>query len=180
MEIVLCSVSLLIHIWVQVEHSLLPRQIYKRISCNSSRLHVGCVWTYEDELNGSLTKSIFDDLVREIFGKYLQISNSIFTVLLAPDKKIILRCFFQLEVICLCAKFYAYPTPATCFLPKNVTFLTYLQWQYFSFIFCRVFHHSKVEFSDLDQNWAKNMPLLFKTFKLPNSMAWHIVHWLEP
>ena len=97
-------------------------------------------------------------------------------MLLAPDKKIILRCFFQLKVICLCAKFYAYPTPATCFLPKNVTFLTYLQWQYFSFNFCRVFHHSKVEFSDLDQNWARNMPLLFKTFKLPNSMAWHIVH----
>ena len=126
LEIVLCSVSLLIHIWVQVEHSLLPRQIYKRTSCNSSRLQAGCVWTYEDELNGALTKSIFDDLVREIFGKYLQISNSIFTMFLAPDKKIIFRCFFQLEVTCSCAKFYAYPTSGTCFLPKNVTFLTYL------------------------------------------------------
>ena len=28
LEIVLCSVSLLMHIWVQVEHSLLCRQIY--------------------------------------------------------------------------------------------------------------------------------------------------------
>ena len=61
------------------------------------------------------------------------------------------------------------------FLQINVTFLTNMWWQYFSFNFCRVFHHSKVEFSDLDQNWARNMPFLFKTFKLPNSMAWHIV-----
>ena len=47
----------------------------------------------------------FNDLATEIFGKYLWILNSFFTMLLAPDKKIILRCFFQLEVICLCAKF---------------------------------------------------------------------------
>ena len=124
LEIVLCSVSLLKHIWVQVEHSLLCRQVYTWISCNSSWLHAGCVWNYGDELNGALTKSIFDDLVREIFGKYLQISNPIFTMLLAPDKKVILGCFFQAEVICMCAKFQVYPIPATCFLPKDVTFLT--------------------------------------------------------
>ena len=59
LEIVLCSVSLLKHIWVEVEHSILPRQTYKRISCNSSRS----------------------------FGIYLQISNSIFTVFLAPLNK---------------------------------------------------------------------------------------------
>ena len=138
------------------------------------------MWFFWGQVECEVLKTGFKcENIWQIFGKYLQISNSIFTMFLAPDKKIILRCFFQLEVICLCAKFYAYPTPATCFLPKNVTFLTYLQWQYFSFNFCRVFHHSKVEFSDLDQNWARNMPLLFKTFRLPNSMAWHIVQCLQ-
>ena len=51
---------------------------------------------YGDELNGALKKlilNIFDDLVSEIFGKYLNISDSIFSMLLAPDKKVILRCF---------------------------------------------------------------------------------------
>ena len=79
LEIVLCSVSLLMHIWVQVEHSLLCRQIYTWISCNSSRLHAGCVWTYGDELNGAPKKlilNIFDDLVSKIFGKYLHIQLS--------------------------------------------------------------------------------------------------------
>ena len=126
-EIVLCSVSLLKHIWVQVEHSLLCRQVYTWISCNSSWLHAGCVWNYGDELNGALKKlilNIFDDLVSEIFGKYFHISDSIFTMLLAPDKKVILECFFQPEVICVCEKFQVYPTPATCFSPKDVTFLT--------------------------------------------------------
>ena len=94
LEIVLCSVSLLMHIWVQVEHGLLYRQVYTWISCNSSRLHAGCVWTYGDELNGALKKLIFDDLVSEIFGKYLHILDSIFTMFLAPEKKVILGCFF--------------------------------------------------------------------------------------
>ena len=47
---------------------------------------------YGDELNGALKKlilNIFDDFVSEIFGKYLHISDSIFTMLLAPDKKVI-------------------------------------------------------------------------------------------
>ena len=127
LEIVLCSVSLLMHIWVQVEHGLLYRQVYTWISCNSSRLHAGCVWTYGDELNGALKKlilNIFDDLVSEIFGKYLHISDSIFTMFLAPEKKVILGCFFQLEVICLCAKFQVSLASGTRFLPKYVTFLT--------------------------------------------------------
>ena len=79
---------------------------------------------YGDELNGALKKLIFDDLVSEIFGKYLNISDSIFSMLLAPDKKVILGCFFQPEVICLCAKFQVYLTSATCFLPKDFTFFT--------------------------------------------------------
>ena len=77
---------------------------------------------YGDELNGALKKlilNIFDDLVSEIFGKYLHISDSIFTMLLAPDKKVILECFFQPEVICMCEKFQVYPTPATCFFAKR-------------------------------------------------------------
>ena len=50
---------------------------------------------YGDELNGALKKLIFDDLVSEIFGKYLKISDSISLMLLAPDKKVILRSFFS-------------------------------------------------------------------------------------
>ena len=53
---------------------------------------------YGDELNGAPKKlilNIFDDLASEIFGKYLHISDSIFTMLLAPDKKVILGCFFS-------------------------------------------------------------------------------------
>ena len=82
---------------------------------------------YGDELNGALKKlilNIFDDLVSEIFGKYLHISDSIFTMFLAPEKKVILGCFFQPEVICLCAKFQASLTSATCFLPKDITLFT--------------------------------------------------------
>ena len=92
----LCSVSLLMHVWVQVEHSLLCRQIYTWISCNSSRLHAGCVWTYGDELNGAPKKlilNIFDDLVSKIFGKYLHIQLSKFCW--PQRKKIILGCFFS-------------------------------------------------------------------------------------
>ena len=79
---------------------------------------------YGDELNGALKKLIFDDLVSEIFGKYLHILDSIFTMFLAPEKKVILGCFFHLEVICLCAKFQVSPASGTRFLPKYVTFLT--------------------------------------------------------
>ena len=154
--------------WVPVEHSLLCRQIHKQISCNSSRLHAGCVWSDGDELNGALKKLISNICSMIYWVKYL-VNICKFQIQFSQCcwpriKKIIWRCFFQLELICLCAKFYAYPAPATCFLPINVTFLTNMWWQYFSFNFCRVFHHSKVEFSDLDHNWARNTPLLFKTF----------------
>ena len=51
---------------------------------------------YGDELNSALKKlilNIFDDIVSEIFGKYLHISDSIFTMFLAPVKKVILEFF---------------------------------------------------------------------------------------
>ena len=82
---------------------------------------------YGDELNGAfknLVLNIFDDFVSKILGKYLHISDSFLTMLLGPGKKVILGCFFQPEVTCVCAEFQVYPTPATCFLPKDVTFLT--------------------------------------------------------
>jgi len=43
-------------------------------------------------------------------------------MMLAPVKKVILRFFPQLDVICLCAKFEVSLTPATGFLPIDATF----------------------------------------------------------
>ena len=79
---------------------------------------------YGDELNGALKKlilNIFDDLVSEIFGKYLQFN---FHDVPGPREKSNFGMFFHLEVICLSAKFQVSPASGTLFLPKYVTFLT--------------------------------------------------------
>ena len=72
---------------------------------------------FGDELNTSLktASNILHDAKND--EKYLYISDSIFTMLLAPDKKVILNFFSEHKVICLCAEFEVYPTPATGFLP---------------------------------------------------------------
>ena len=43
--------------------------------------------------------------------------------------------------------------------------------------FPRLGPQSKLKLSDLDQNWAKTRPLLFKTFESSNAMDSHRVHW---
>ena len=69
-------------------------------------------------------------------------------MMLAPDKKIILRCFFDHKVIYLCAKFPLCQTPATDFLPINITSFANISLEYFFNKFSRVFHQSKLELSD--------------------------------
>ena len=70
----------------------------------------------------------------------------------APDKKIILGCFFQHKVIYLCAEFQLYLTPSTGFLPIDIPFFANIVLEYFFNKFLRVFHLSKLELSDSDEN----------------------------
>ena len=76
--------------------------------------------------------------------------------MLAPDKK---RCFFYLKVIYLWAEFPLCQTQATDFLPIDIPFFANIGLEYFLNKLLRVFHQSKVELSDLDENWAKTSPL---------------------
>ena len=117
LEIASCAVSLLNNIWVRVEHSLLQQLNLQKVNCNSSSLQAGCELYFGDELNTSLKTAsniLYDGKNDE---KYLYISDPIFTMLLAPEKKVILRFFSQHKKICLCAKFEVSPTPSTGFLP---------------------------------------------------------------
>ena len=117
LEFASCSVSLLNNIWVRVEHSLLQQLNLQKVNCNSSSLQAGCELYFGDELNTSLKTAsniLYDGKNDE---KYLYISDPIFTMLLAPEKKGIFEFFFEDKLICLCPKFEVSPTPATVFLP---------------------------------------------------------------
>ena len=94
-----------------------------------------------------------------------------------PWQKNIFRCFFDRKVIYLCAEFPLCQTPATDFLPINITFFVNIWLEYFFNKFLRVFHQSKVELSDLGENWAKTSPLLFQIFESSNCVYSHIVQW---
>ena len=94
----------------------------------------------------------------------------------APDKKIILGCFFQHKVIYLCAKFQLYLTPSTGFLPIDITFFGNIGLEYFSNQFLRVFHQSKLELSDLDEKLPKSRHLLLNIFESSNCVDRRIVH----
>ena len=111
------------------------------------------------------------------FAKYLYFSNFIFTMMSAPVKKIILRCFFKHTVIYLCAKFQVSMIPSTGFLPTNTTFFTNIWWEYVFLNLLRVFDQPEVEFSKSGQNWANTRPLLLKTFESSNCVDRHIVQW---
>ena len=50
-------------------------------------------------------------------------------------------------------------------------FLANMWWEYFSFNIWTVFYQSELEFSDLDQKWAKTRPLLLQILELPISIA---------
>ena len=107
--------------------------------------HVRTSWTPASEQN----EIFWED---EKTSKYSYISNFIFTMMGAPEEEVILRCFFQNEVNCLCAKFEVPPIPPTGFLPINATYFTNVWWAYFSLNICTVVHQSELEWSDLDQN----------------------------
>ena len=168
LEIASCAVSLLNDIWVRVDHSLLQQLNLQKVNCSSSSLQAGCEWNCGDELNTSLKEASNNLNYEKNHEKYLYISNSTFTMMLAPVKKVILRFFPQLDVICLCAKFEVSLTPATGFLPIDATFLANMWCKYFSFNIWTVAHQLELELSDLDQNWPKTRHLLFKTFDISN------------
>ena len=91
-------------------------------------------------------------------------------------EKIVLRCFLEHKLIYLCAKFQLSQTPATGFLPIDITFFANIGLEYFSNNFLRVFHQSQLELPDLDQNWAKTSPLLLQIFESSNCVDRRIVH----
>ena len=111
------------------------------------------------------------------FAKYLYFSNSIFTMMGAPEKKVILRFFSRHEVIYLWVKFQVSLTCPTGFLPTNTTFFTNIWREYFFPNILRVFDQPEVEFSKSGQNWANTRPLLLKTFESSNCVDRHIVQW---
>ena len=121
---------------------------------------VGTSWTLAAEQHTKYFKRM------KKHSKYPYISNSIFTMMGAPEKEVILRCFFQNEVNCLCAKFEVPPIPPTGFLPIKATSFTNIRWAYFSLNICTVVHQSELEWSDLDQNWAKTRPLLSRPLNI--------------
>ena len=84
--------------------------------------------------------------------------------------------FFQHKVIYLCAEFQLYLTPSTGFLPIDIPFFANIVLEYFFNKFLRVFHQSKLELSDSDENWAKTSPLLLQIFESSNCVDSHIVH----
>ena len=90
-------------------------------------------------------------------------SNSIFTMMGAPDKKLFSDVFFQHTLTYLCVKFQVCLTCPTGFLPTNTTFFTNILWEYFFPDLSRVFDQPEVEFSKSGQNWANTRPLLLKT-----------------
>ena len=88
------------------------------------------------------------------FAKYLYFSNSIFTMMGAPEKKVILRFFSRHEVIYLWVKFQVSLTcPTGIFANQCHIFHKYLMEIFFPNLL-RVFDQPKVEFSNLGQKWA--------------------------
>ena len=97
LQIASCTVSLLKNIWVRVEHSPVQQLNLQKVNCSSSSLEAGCELYFGDELNTSLktASNILHDA--KIDEKYLYISDPIFTMLLAPEKKVILEFFFSIS-----------------------------------------------------------------------------------
>ena len=98
-------------------------------------------------------------------------------MMLAPGKKIILR-FFLAQIDLLVCQISTFPDTSNRFLPINITCFANIWFEYFFLKkFSRVFHQSKVELSDLGENWAKTSPLLLQIFESSNCVDSHIVQW---
>ena len=131
----------------------------------------------KDELNASLKTAYQICKGKKNNGKYLQISNCIFTMNSWTDKKIILRCFFYDWPLLSSWKISGLSVQQFTFCQKMPNILSYLRKKYFSTKLFTVLHQSKKELLDLDQNWVKTRHLLFKTWKSSISMDSPIVHW---
>ena len=111
-----CAVSLLNDIWVRVEHSLLQKLNLQK---KSIAVQAVCGQVVYKIVRTSWTlafKTASNILYYEKnYNEYLYISDPIFTMLLAPERKVILDFFSDHKVICLCVEFEIYPTPATGF-----------------------------------------------------------------
>ena len=97
LQIASCAVSLLKSIWIRVEHSPVQQLNFQKVNCNSSSVQAGCELYFGDELNTSLKTAsniLYDGKNDE---KYLYISDPIFTMLLAPEKKVILDFFLTIR-----------------------------------------------------------------------------------
>ena len=89
----------------------------------------------------------------------------------AWDQNTIFRVFSEHHKIFLHAKFQGGLTPCSGFLSIDTPILANMWWEYFSFNIWTVFHLPELEFSELDQKWAKTRHLLLKNLELPISIA---------
>ena len=83
--------------------------------------------------------------------KYFHISNCILTMKGCTVKKIILRCFFTTDLLCLHEKFQVSQSNPSRFWFKKCNFLSFLWSKYFSCKIFTVLHQSKKN----DQIWIK-------------------------
>ena len=90
-------------------------------------------------------------------------------MLLAPDKKVILGCFFQLKAICLCASFSGI---------RN-TFFAKICHIFDKYVIAIFFLKFVYIFSPLRTEILPKICIYFsKLFDSLIQMAWHIVHWI--
>ena len=90
------------------------------------------------------------------------------------SEKCCFELFLQAQPNFLVEKFQGSLSPPSCFSRIDHPFLTNIWWIYFSLNLFTVLYQPKVELSISDQNWAKNRPLLFEIFNLPN---FHSIQW---
>ena len=91
--------------------------------------------------------------------------TDICTMKCCTDKNVIFNFFTWHDLIPPHTKFHVYQTPPSCFLLIYDPFLTNIWRKYFSCNHFTVLHQLKLKWSNLDQNWAKTQPLLFKILK---------------
>ena len=106
-------------------------------------------------------------------------SNSIFTMMGAPEKKILSDVFFA-HINLLVCKISSLSDMPNRFFANKYHIFTNIWWEYFFLNLLRVFDQTEVEFSKSGENWANTRSLLLKTFEGSNCVDRHIVHWSSP
>ena len=131
----------------------------------------------------SLSLSIFLVLPQISLVKYyetIKILMQIFSYFQIPfsqwrgsAQKSYFEVFFKAQKNLIVCKIWSlYDTPFRFFCQSiDTPFLANMWWEYFSFNIWTVFYQSELEFSDLDQKWAKTRPLLLQILELPISIA---------